>query len=478
MPVAAPIGNEIDPVTDADPDDLGGGAAGVPGPDARAGGGAPAPVDPFGGDPFGLDPFGDDPFGGDPFAPDPLAADADGALMNQDVPAPHDGPDDQAPPAITQPAPETPPQPEMRPAPAPQAKDPEINAQRAQALRDAMADLAADPTGYQFLAATRLIQAANPDKPRIGASDRISQDPVRFGQIPTLSFAASELRHFRRREDKGPMEMMGFHFGVFGPDGALPEFVTEELLVPDDDGYRDEATPAFINIFHHRLTSLLYAAWERAQIAVGRDRPGADPWEGWLGAVQGAHGADPRAWQSRDHLPEELRRRLSGWFASGPKSAAGVESVATEAIGAPVTVDEFCGEWLPIAKDQRARFASPENFGAEGGMRLGQDILVGDRYYSLQTRLRLRTAPISLLQYRDLLRTGQLFPVLRDAMRGFLGLAVGWELQIVLDVGEAPTPKLDGSLRLGWDIWMSDSPPMRDLDDLSLEGTYAGPGAP
>ncbi|MFT7181439.1 MAG: hypothetical protein ACI87T_001811, partial [Planctomycetota bacterium] len=32
--MAAPIGNEIDPVTDADPDDLGGGAAGVPGPDA------------------------------------------------------------------------------------------------------------------------------------------------------------------------------------------------------------------------------------------------------------------------------------------------------------------------------------------------------------------------------------------------------------------------------------------------------------
>ena len=51
-------------------------------------------------------------------------------------------------------------------------------------------------------------------------------------------------------------------------------------------------------------------------------------------------------------------------------------------------------------------------------------------------------------------------------------------LQLVLDAGEAPTPKLDGSLRLGWDIWMSDSPPMRDLDDLSLEGTYAGPGTP
>jgi type VI secretion system protein ImpH len=454
--VAPPIGNEIDPVTDADPDDLGGGDAGGPGLDAGPGNGAPAPVDPFGDDPFAVDPFGDDPFG-----------DGDDDPANWVAPTPEAEPE-PAPKQVAAPA----------IAPVAIAADPDLTARRAQALRDAMADLVADPTGYEFLAAARLIQAANPDKPRIGASDRISQDAVRFGQIPTLNFASSELRHFRRREDGGPMEMMGFHFGVFGPDGALPEFVTEELLVPDDDGRRDEATPAFVNLFHHRLTSLLYAAWEKAQIAVGRDRPGADPWEGWLGAVQGAHGADPRAWQNRDHLPEELRRRLSGWFASGPKSAAGVESVATEAIGAPVTVHEFCGEWLPIAKDQRARFASPENFGAEGGMRLGQDIVVGDRYYSLQTRVRLRTSPLSLAQYRDLLRTGQLFPVLRDAMRGFLGLAVGWELQLVLDAGQAPTPKLDGSLRLGWDVWMSDNPPMRDLDDLSLEGTYAGPGRP
>jgi type VI secretion system protein ImpH len=348
---------------------------------------------------------------------------------------------------------------------------------QAQALRDAMAELMADPTGYEFLAAVRLIQAANTDKPRIGASDRISQDAVRFGQIPTLSFAPSELRHFRRRDD-GKLEMLGFHFGVFGPDGALPEFVTEDLLVPDDNGRRDDATPAFINLFHHRLTSLLYAAWERAQLAVGRDRPGQDPWEGWLGALQGADGMDRRAWKARDNLPDELRRNLTGWFSSGPKSAAGAEAVATAVIGSPVLVEEFAGEWLPIAGDQRARFASPESFGVDGGMRLGQDIVIGSRYFSLQTRLHLRTAPLNLAGYRDLLRTGALFPVLRDAMRGFLGLAVGWELQPVLEEGEAPIPRLDGTLRLGWDVWLSDKPPMRDLDDLSLEGTYAGPGTP
>jgi predicted component of type VI protein secretion system len=47
-----------------------------------------------------------------------------------------------------------------------------------------------------------------------------------------------------------------------------------------------------------------------------------------------------------------------------------------------------------------------------------------------------------------------------------------------LEEGEAPIPRLDGTLRLGWDVWLSDKPPMRDLDDLSLEGTYAGPGTP
>jgi type VI secretion system protein ImpH len=111
-------------------------------------------------------------------------------------------------------------------------------------------------------------------------------------------------------------------------------------------------------------------------------------------------------------------------------------------------------------------------------MRLGQDIVVGERFYSLQTRLSLRTAPLSLAQYRDLLRSGQLFSVLRDAMRAFLGLGIGWELRLVLDEGAAPAPRLDGSLRLGWDMWLSASPPMRDLDDLFLEGSYGGADTP
>ncbi|MGG7568184.1 type VI secretion system baseplate subunit TssG [Rhodovulum sp. DZ06] len=456
---------------DDDPFGLGGGGADRDGPGGSGsgqGGDQPLAPDPFAPAPgAGPDPFGGAPgeaprtvVVGAPGAPDPFARPPGPAAEPEPAPVTRvpdaEGWYDAPPPP---PEPDAPPPEELR-----------------QAMQDALAELAADPTGWEFTAAVRLIQAANQDKPRIGTSDRVAKDPVRFGHIPTLAFSPSELRHYQRRdpEDSGPMELLGFQFGLWGPNGAMPEFITEELLQRDDDGRRDDATPAFADIFHHRLISLLYAAWERAQIAVGRDRPGADPWEGWLGAVQGAHGADPRAWRGRDALPEELRRRLSGWFASGPKSAAGAAAVATEAVGAPVEALEFIGEWLPISPDQRARFAPPHEFGEEGGMRLGQDIVVGDRYYSLQTRIRLRTAPLGLAQYRDLLRSGALFPVLRDAMRAYLGLALAWELQPVLDVGEAPAPKLDGTVRLGWDCWLSSAPPMRDLDDLVLEGAFSG----
>ena len=459
------------------------------------GGGRP-PQDPFG--PGGAeggrggapDPFADPPAApADPFGGPPGAAPKTVVIMD---PAPAPAPET----AAEGEGPSPPPSPLAEPdadgwyARA-RAADPEAEAaalaeaeaalqqETRAAIAAALQDMARDPTGWDFTAAARLLQAANPQMPRIGASDRISRDPVRFGHVPTLAFSASELLHFGKRDaddphEDGPMELMGFQFGLWGPNGALPEFITEELLQRDDDGRMDEATPAFADIFHHRLISLLYAAWERAQIAVGRDRPGDDPWEGWLGALQGGHGPDSRAWTHRDALPDTMRRRLAGWFSSGPKSARGAASVATETVGAPVEAQEFVGEWLPISPDQRARFAPEHEFGAEGGMQLGRDVVVGARYFSLQTRIRLRTAPLTLTQYRDLLRSGRLFPVLRDAMRAYLGLAMAWELQPVLDVGEAPPPVLDGSLHLGWDCWLSSAPPMRDLDDLVLDGAFSG----
>ncbi len=176
--------------------------------------------------------------------------------------------------------------------------------------------------------------------------------------------------------------------------------------------------------------------------------------------------------RGRDALPDDLRRRLAGRFAAGPRSAAGLAAVVEEIAGVGVEVEEFRPEWLPIAPDQRARLGGP-------AMGLGVEIVLGDRYFSLQSRLRIRTDRLTIEEYRALLPPGALFARLRDGIRSFLGLAVGWEAQLTLDADAIPPLRLGAEgappLRLGWETWLTDDSPRRDADDLVLEGTYSGP---
>ena len=54
-------------------------------------------------------------------------------------------------------------------------------------------NLAREPFAFDFFRAIRLLENLRPDLPRIGYSLSPAQDPVRFGQKPSLAFAPSTL---------------------------------------------------------------------------------------------------------------------------------------------------------------------------------------------------------------------------------------------------------------------------------------------
>mgnify|MGYP002642381067 CR=1 FL=1 len=53
--------------------------------------------------------------------------------------------------------------------------------------------LASEPWAWNFLEAVRHIECLCPQHPRIGTSRHPSEDPVRFGQEPSLAFPPSSI---------------------------------------------------------------------------------------------------------------------------------------------------------------------------------------------------------------------------------------------------------------------------------------------
>jgi type VI secretion system protein ImpH len=69
--------------------------------------------------------------------------------------------------------------------------------------------------------------------------------------------------------------MTSISWGLIGPLGALPNYVTE--LISQRIRAKDHTMLAFLNIFNHRLTSFFYQAWEKNHFTVAYERGRGDP---------------------------------------------------------------------------------------------------------------------------------------------------------------------------------------------------------
>ena len=326
---------------------------------------------------------------------------------------------------------------------------------------DAVEAILENPRAWEFFAAVRALQNARGNQPPVGRSTRIEQDFLRFKQEPTLAFQPTELLDFRKIEDADTptWEMQQVFFGFFGPNGPLPTHITEDAISDLRESGKHRLLPDFCDLLQHRMTSLLYRAWESTQITASRDLGGNDPYKRRLGALFGE--ALP-GFVDREALRDDTKRYISGHMSARRGSVASLEAVVETITGAKTTVEQYVGEWLYIPEADRSRL---------GTARLGIDTTIGERAFSAQTRVAIRTARLDYPDYEKLLPDGELFKPLRDAVRHILGLGMAWEFRPILKIGEFPRCALDGNRRLGWDTWIGAEDRMFDGQELALEGT-------
>ncbi|MFO7855143.1 MAG: type VI secretion system baseplate subunit TssG [Paracoccaceae bacterium] len=374
---------------------------------------------------------------------------------------PEDAPEAAAPFRAADPLPPAAPSEPAEAAPAPTgppAADPAQPARRSSA-QDDLDDLVARPWAWDLFAAVEAVHAARPDLPAPGRSSRIADDPVRLRQRPTLAFKASPIVAARRSAPGGRpvIELEQIAFGPLGPAGPLPVHVTDDAIHEAKEGR--PWLSGFLDVFTHRMLHLMVRAWQSARLASRQAFTADDPWPRRIASL---FGAGPAEFRNRDAFPDDLKLHMAGWLASKRRSKAALAGVLEAAVGAPVEVQEHAPEWLPMPKEEQSRL------GAQGAT-LGRDLTLGPRFFSLQSRLRVRTAPLDAEAFADLLPGGPRLAAARDAARMLMGLAASWELQLRLKPEAVPDLALDGRRRLGLDSWLA-AETRRLAEDVVLEG--------
>src|SRR5882672_1401062 len=261
-------------------------------------------------------------------------------------------------------------------------------------LRSFWADLAGGAYRFDLYHTLRRIEAAHPELPLLGRAARPVDEPVRVGQEPSLAFAPAAIASLDPARDGIPPRIVIHSFGLFGPNGPLPNHLTE--YVRDRLRNNDDATLArFADVFHQRLILLFYRAWAQAQSVVSLDRPGDDSFSRYVASLVGVGFATQRR---RDAVPDHAKFANTGHLVRLTRNAEGLASMLQQFFVAPVRIVEFCCHWLKLAPEQRTRLRAN---GA--GAALGVSAIAGNAVWDGQSHFRIEIGALSLRDYEQFL---------------------------------------------------------------------------
>jgi type VI secretion system protein ImpH len=331
-------------------------------------------------------------------------------------------------------------------------------AARYEARQELLRLLADEPHKFGFFQAVRLLENAHPGLPRVGTSLRLRDDPIRFAQAPSLSFAPATIARFTLVDGDKPPTLHQRFFGLFGANGPLPLHLTEYARERARRMPSDRALTRFLDMFHHRLLSLLYRAWAEAQPTVSLDRPDNDPFSRWVGSLAGYGQATLKG---RDSVPDGARLASAGILGRAVHGAEGLERILNDFFRVPVRVHQWQPHWMRLPEEAHSRIGL-----RNAPVALGQSAVIGAKVWDCQTRFRVEIGPLTLDQYKRFLPGGESMKRLHDWVLNYVGYELSCEMQLVLKQDEVPPVKLGAAGALGWTSWLGErreKAPARDL---------------
>jgi type VI secretion system protein ImpH len=324
--------------------------------------------------------------------------------------------------------------------------------------RSPAAKLAAEPGRFDFFQAIRVLErlAAGEGRSALGSDTDPDREAVRLGVQPALRFAVGPVAKMTPDPD-GPPGLWATFGGLTGPDGILPQHYT--ALVLARQRLKDTTLREWLDLFHHRLLSLLMRAWEKNRWSAAVDRGRAEGRReddacsraGFAVAGFGTGGL-----RGRLAVPDDTAVYYAGLLGRQPRTASGLEQVLTEFFGWPVAVQQLAGQWLYLDDPNKAILPAGERPGLN--TTLGRDVVIGRRVWDVQGKVRIVVGPIDAETFYSLLPGGTSRQPFSDVVRLFLGLELDAEARLVLLPDEVPWAALDydedRGPRLGRTAWV------------------------
>ena len=306
--------------------------------------------------------------------------------------------------------------------------------------------------GWGFLPYLRHLEQNARGAPPIGRNARLKDELALIGQDPFLSFPDANLSHLGRAKNGKPVVRCRF-MGYFGPQGALPLNMTEEVMRWCIGG--DTAFVDFADIFATRFIQLYYRTWSDGRAITQFDHPDQYRFEQYLHAQAGL--GSP-AMLGTGAVDDVHRLRLTPLTMGRVKSATKLRKMLEVHFKTDIEVEEMVPTWMNFEPDSLTRIG-------QQGSTLGRDIHLGSRVRSISEKIRLHLRLPTLDRYRAFLPGQKNHAQLRDLVFTYLGKTLEVDVILWLPAGQIMPAKIGESAELGYMAALPESRGPEDPDE-------------
>ena len=324
-----------------------------------------------------------------------------------------------------------------------------------------------EPHRFSFYRIVYLLQHLHPTAAPVGTQGPPEREVVRFRADLSMGFSASDVTTLSVKDNDSEelprFELTTTFMGLYGPASPLPTHLTEELIHADEKG---DVRRAFMDLFHHRMISLLYRVWEKYRHGIRFKPGGTDPVSKLLLLLAGL-GEVPK--DVTPVIPPVRLLAYAGLWTQRTRPASALRGILADYFpGIEVEIEQFAGRWLDIPESEQNRLASRRS-------RLGEDVNLGDRIFDRGASFRVRLDRLGIADYLAFLPPGTKTAELEEIVDRFNSDGLDYEVKLWLRREEIPSLRLGApEARLGWATWIGQPPGGNQSLSYKMKGRVHG----
>lgn len=316
-------------------------------------------------------------------------------------------------------------------------------------LRTAAAPVLRAAPQSTFFHIVALLERLTRNAIRVGGDGPASEERIRFRHDYDLGFSAGDISRVEVHplprgpehslDEPTPVFVVTTTFlGLTGTISPLPLYIAEEVLHEDD---QNPVRRDFLDIFHHRLISLLYRAVSKYSPA--REHLSHRP-DAWMKRALFLTGLDPEIQTRGMKVHPSVLVRCAPLLAGRGRGPRVLALVMREALGdvlgpeGKVEIKQFAGGWIEVDEQQRMALGVSNN-------ELGVEAILGKRAFDQSGRFSIQIGPLHEHNYKRFLRDGDLLPVVKDIVELCVREPLDFDVELLLAADAVPSFKLSAN---------------------------------